>query len=388
MSNYFDTYIKKDCNGCGVCSLKCPKRAITMSEDSEGFLYPIIDETKCIHCNLCKKICPNKDYPDNDNVTSYIAINKNKDDLKNSSSGGCFLPIAKYILSKKGVVFGVIYDENLNVKHTYFENEKDLIKFQGSKYVRSDLNDSFKKVKDFLNNDRYVLFSGTPCQCQGLRTYLGKDFDKLYTCEIICHANPSKKIFEYYKKHFESIKGKKITDIKFRTKSNGWRNQMSVIIFSDGEEIEDNVFYLGFVNELFNRPSCHNCHFCSSNRLSDFTIGDAWGIELIDKTIVDDDTGISLLCVNTNKGKKLINYFNDNMLLKKVDTNKAFSHNHYKNVPMHKNRDKFYSEISNGTINENNILDYISKYTKVSFLKKVVNKLKSIFFKLLKLFSN
>lgn len=378
MNTFFDTNNKKDCNGCSVCALKCPKQAITMQEDFEGFLYPVIDKEKCINCNLCKKICPNKDYENNDKVRSYIAINKNNKDLMNSSSGGCFLPIAKYIISKKGVVFGVKYDKNLKVIHDYVEKGENLIKFQGSKYVRSDLNNSYKKIKEFLDKDRYVLFSGTPCQCQGLRTYLGKEYNKLYTCEIICHANPSPKVFEYYKKYKENEKGKKIIDIKFRAKSNGWHNQKPIIIYEDKEEEEEVYFYYGFVVELLNRPSCHNCHFCSSNRLSDFTIGDAWGINKLDSSIKDDNTGISLFCINTEKGRQLKEYLKDYLILKEVNKNQAFELNHYKNVPPHKNREKFYKGISSGTINESNVLDYMKKYTKKSIFRKILSKFKGM----------
>lgn len=384
MSNYFETYDKKDCNGCRVCALRCPKKAITMQEDKEGFLYPVIDESKCIHCGLCKKICPNHDYPNNNLVKTYIGINNNNEDKKRSSSGGMFYPIAKWIIKQKGVVFGVTYDENLVAKHDFTDNIEGLKKFQGSKYVKSDLNDSYQKVKDFLNEKKYVMFSGTPCQCQGLRTFLGKEYDKLITCEILCHANPSPKVFELYKKNVEKKYNKRITNIAFRDKKTGWHNQVPVISFQDKTDINENSYFNAFVKEMINRPSCYNCHFCSSNRLSDFTIGDMWGINKIDPTIKDDDTGISLFCVNTKKGNEILKKIDKEIYYKEVDTELAFSYNHHENVPVHKNRDKFFKGISDGTINETNIIKYMNQYTKRPLPKRILGKCKSILKNILK----
>ena len=164
MENYFKSLDKKACNGCGICSLKCPKNAITMEEDGEGFLYPVINKEKCISCGLCEKICSNFPEYNNFDIKAYATKNKNDEERKDSTSGGMFKILAKYVISKKGIVFGVKYDENLNVVHDYAETLEDCKKFSISKYVRSDLNNSYNKVKEFLDNGKYVLFTGPPCQ--------------------------------------------------------------------------------------------------------------------------------------------------------------------------------------------------------------------------------
>ena len=375
---YLETKQKKDCNGCGICTIGCPVDAIHMVEDNEGFYYPEIDESKCIKCNKCKNICSN--YNDsNNNEDAYMAINKNKEELKNSASGGMFYILAKYVIEKKGVVFGVEYGENLKVQHNHYETLDDCKKFQGSKYVRSDIGNSYQEVEKLLKEDRWVLFTGTPCQCNALRTYLNKEYDRLIICEIICHANPSQKVFDKYVKDLEEKNNKKVIDVKFRDKETGWKNSTPVICFEDGTKQEEKSFYLAFVNELFDRPSCHDCKFSNTNRTSDFTIGDFWGIDKVLPDVKDDNTGISLITVNTNKAKGIFEEVKDDLEIIKVDKEDAFKYNHHFNIPMHKNRQKFFENLENKSVIGN-----IQECLKVSFIKKVLRKCKRIAKKILK----
>ena len=369
---YFETLEKKDCNGCG--SLKCPKKAITMIEDNEGFVYPVIDKSKCINCNICKNICPNREYNLNNKIKAYAAINKNKEDLSNSSSGGMFVLLAKYVLKNNGVVFGVKYDKNLTAVHSYTLNEDELIYFQGSKYVRSDLKNSFVEVKEMLK-DKMVLFTGTPCQCQALRSFLGKDYTNLLTCDIICHSNPSPKVFKLYKEYLERKYSKRIKNIYFRTKKIGWHCDKSIIQFVDDTEIIESSYYHAFLVELLNRPSCHNCHFCSSNRLSDFTIGDAWGIEKLLKETTNNNTGISLLCVNTDKANKTLQSIKKHVDLTEIDLNEIYKYNHNHNVKINRNRNRFFNKLSNEKINNSNIVFYLNKYSKAPLWKAIIKKI-------------
>lgn len=377
MNCYFETKEKNDCNGCSVCKLRCPKNAIIMEEDYEGFLYPIIDKEKCINCGLCSKVCSNIP-KESENVSRTFAAEYLDENIKkNSASGGLFYPIAKKILEKKGIVIGVAYDNDFVVKHKVVDNIENLKMFQGSKYVRSDVNDVYLKAEEALNNDRFVLFSGTPCQCSGMRSFLKKNYDKLFTCELICHANPSPKIFEMYKFNLETKYDKKISNINFRDKETGWDNAITTIVFDNNLIVYDASYYRAFVNELINRPSCYNCRFCTEKRYSDFSIGNLWGYEKIDSTIKNYNNGISLLNVNTKKAFDLLGELNL-VDLKEVDTKLSFKYNHHKNVLFHKKREKFFRKIKCGDINENNIIDSMGKYIKVGIFQKIIKKIKKI----------
>ena len=383
MENYFNTGKKELCNGCGACALRCPKKAIEMVEDSEGFLYPHVNKEKCIDCGLCEKVCSNFNKSEQKS-DAYIAINNNEKELRNAASGGMFYILAKYVIENKGVVFGVTYDKDLNTIHKYAETLDDCRQFCGSKYVRSDLKNTYKEAEKFLKDGRVVLYTGTACQISGLKNYLGKEYDNLILCDILCHANPSPKVFKLYKENLEKKYSKKVKDIKFRSKENGWKNSTPIIEFNDNSKIEDITFYKVFVAELINRPSCTTCVFASKNRISDFTIGDFWGIEKV-KPNLDFTKGVSLLMVNSEKGRKLVNVFKENTsILEKVDLDLAAKYNHFSNVPVHKNRDKFFKDIDNGTITSDNIIYFMNKYTKVSILRKVLRKGKRLVKKVLK----
>lgn len=377
---FLDNKEKNTCNGCGVCSLVCPVKAIEMKEDGEGFLYPEIDRNKCVNCNKCRKVCSNTVSQNNYSIKAYATKNKNDIERKNSTSGGMFKILSKYIIEKNGVIFGVKFNKNMKAVHDYAENLEECKEFSYSKYVRSDLNNSYKKVKKFLEEGRFVLFTGTPCQVQGLRNFLGKDNKKLILCEIVCHANPSPKVLEMYLKNHEIKSGKKIKNIYFRSKDIEMNNG-PYIEFEDNTKLQESLYNKAFtVEQLINRPSCHNCKFVDENRKADFTIGDFWGVEKIFPDFSDKD-GISLLTVNTKKASEVFEEIKEKMYYRETTLELAFRNNHNCNMPISKNRDRFFKGIEENRINENNIIEYMYKYTKESIYLKIKRKIKRIFAK-------
>ena len=263
MNNYFETHDKANCNGCGVCALRCPKKAIEMQYDDEGFLYPVINKDKCINCGLCKKICSNNPTKNEYKSKAYAAKNKDENQRLNSTSGGMFKLISEYILANDGAVFGAAFDKDFNVIHDYATTIKECQKFSNSKYVRSDLKDSYKKVEEFLKAGKKVLFTGTPCQNYGLKKFLLKEYDNLILCEIICHSNPSPLVFKLYKENLESKYKSKIIEYKFRNKNN-----KPYAKFDNGKTEYTNIYNTAFNELLFSRPSCTNCSFCDKNRIA------------------------------------------------------------------------------------------------------------------------
>jgi len=314
---------KEDCCGCSACVSICSHNAIHFKVDEEGFLYPKVDKEQCVNCGLCEKVCPIKERklkPESCSiitVKAYYALrHKDKNILLNSSSGGAFSLIADYVIENGGVVCGVEFSSDGVVRHGFAESKNDLKKFRGSKYVQSELLGVFSKIKEYLIRGRLVLFSGTPCQVDGLKKYLIKDYPKLITVDLVCHSIPSPLIYNDYIKYISKILKNKIVGIDMRyKKSHGWSHKYSYrFLFENGKSVVDPLWIVNwgnlFFSELINRPSCAECKYTNLNRPGDFTIADFWD-DNHKRPDIYSKKGTSLLLVNTDKGLKLFNKFKD-----------------------------------------------------------------------------
>lgn len=322
---------KKNCSGCHACYSVCPKSCISMNEDNEGYRYPVIDKTACIECGLCEKKCPilnNDKKTKNEFIGAYACYSKNDGIRKQSSSGGIFTLLADYVLSNNGVVFGARYDENFNVVHDYVEDKNEIYKFRGAKYLQSIIGENFKIAKKFLEEKRLVLFSGTPCQIDGLIDFLGKKYSNLICADIICHGVPSKKIWNIYKNSISNDKS--VTSVNFRDKNQSWEEYNLKIKYSDGSEFnqsaKNNLYMQGFVNDFYLRPSCYDCKSKGINRRSDITLGDFWGIDNIIPEL-NDQKGTSVVIIQSSKGKEVFEKITDKIKVCEVDIQEVVKYN-------------------------------------------------------------
>lgn len=298
-----------DCTGCTACYNSCPKAAIQMIEDAEGFKFPKIDTDKCVNCGLCELVCVPKNgyskkntYP----IKVFAAKNRNLSERKESQSGGAFFVLAKFILSQNGVVYGAALDGDFIARHERADNKNDVKRFRGSKYVQSDLGDVFKQVKTDLKDGRYVLFSGTPCQIAGLKAYLGNtEYEKLYLIDLICHGVPSPKVWRDYLVWHSAQGNGKPSGISFRYKSRiiKWGTHYEAFYFRKRKKIY-NIYAKLFYSHNILRKSCYSCKFSNLQRVSDISIGDYWGIENVNEAF-RDEYGVSAILINSPKGEDL-----------------------------------------------------------------------------------
>jgi len=344
---------KSKCNGCHGCMNVCPKGCISMESDNEGFLYPKIYEEKCINCNLCEKVCPIINNPKTGtvNTIAYACKNNNEQARKTSSSGGVFTLLCEEVIKRGGVVFGAAFDENFDVKHMYAETIQECEKFKGSKYVQSKIENTYKQARSFLNDKRFVLFSGTQCQIKGLNLFLTKDYNNLITSEIICHGVPSPKVFKLYKGNLKNKYNSNIKDIRFKDKVLGWNKSSYVTEFENNEvhskPLNEDIYMKGFLSDLYLRPSCYECRAKNFSSNSDISLADYWGVERKHPEF-DDDKGTSLVVVNTKKGKDIFEKISCNMEVIKTDIEYAIENNPciVRPVKYNEKRKKFFKLIA------------------------------------------
>ncbi len=372
-----------NCCGCGACVDICPKDAIKFKCDSEGFLYPEVNAELCCECGLCEGVC---DFCRSKDITStvksaYACINKDESVLKSSTSGGVFTALAQRVIDASGVVVGCVLDGDLKPVHICAENTIDIEKMRGSKYVQSDMGNNYKRIKNYINAGRKVLFSGTPCQVAALKSFLGSNSENLITVDFACHGVPSAKMFADYISYLETTESIKVTGYNFRSKHRGWPGMVNEITFYDkvGRKKTriigsmEEFYFAYFTNGCIVRPSCFNCAYANAHRNSDITMGDFWGHEKAGLN-VDTTKGLSVCLTNTEKGERLIAEIMDTVNVIKVDREIAISGNPtFKNpIWRPKSRERVMDIYENYGTKE--LAKYYKKTNRKARLKSIVTK--------------
>ena len=320
--------------GCSACAQVCPRNAIEMRVDPEGFRYPAVDHDVCIHCDLCSSACPmdRKEHQKKSSaVQAFAAINMDAQIRDKSSSGGIFTIIAESILADGGVVFGAAFSEDFRcVIHKAAESKEELEALRGSKYLQSRIGNTYQQTKDFLETGRRVLFTGTPCQIAGLHGFLKKTYPNLFTLDVICHGVPSPLVWEKYIEYHEKKAGEKIQQVHFRMKKPSWQDFSLQLLFGNGREYRkkhnDDMYMRCFLQNVDLRPSCYACKFKLDDMEAGCTLGDFWGIGGI-LTEADYQKGVSLVLLRTEKGNALFSGVMDKLWIREVDVDQALAGN-------------------------------------------------------------
>lgn len=369
---------KKECCGCSACQQICPKECITMNEDTEGFYYPVVDEKKCVNCNLCEKVCPIKKEEKRDQkLWAYATYSKETKIRLQSSSGGMFSLIAEYVLKNKGIVFGVVFNSEQTVNHVSIERLEDLDKLRGSKYIQSQIKETYKEAKSYLEKGKLVLFTGTACQIAGLKGFLRKEYENLVTIDVLCHGVPSKRVWKKYIENQENLNNGHLKNVFFRNKDNGWKQYEVCADFDNGREYRkmhgQDIFMRLFLSEICLRPSCHDCHFKSLDRPSDFTLGDSWGIENY-MPEMDDDKGTSVVLLHSEKAKEIFEKLKDKMIFKEAEVDKILppTADSRKSVIAHPKRKQFFELLEQGVG-----IEKLVKLIEPSVGQKIKNKVRN-----------
>lgn len=301
------------CTGCGACVQRCPKRCISWTQREFGFRYPQIDKDACVNCGQCEKVCPiDKALEVSAEQKAYAAVHKDDEVLAKSTSGGAFTAIADAVFAQGGIVYGAAMLDGMQVKHIRTSGKDDFEGLRSSKYLQSDTGTTYQMVEQDLKQGKTVLYSGTPCQIDGLKNFLGKDYENLYTVDIVCHGVGSQAYFDKYMDYARERYGK-IKALRFRSKEYaGWSCCGVVVVVDSSDCLKkipyrdfDNYYYSYFLSGDIYRKSCYSCKYANTNRVGDFTLGDYWGVEALNLPL-QTENGCSLLLVNNRHAMQLL----------------------------------------------------------------------------------
>lgn len=361
MSSYLDTAKKSECCGCGACYQVCPVNAITMIEDEEGFRYPVINEKTCIHCNKCRRVCPIDTHEKfEDEHMAWGGYNKDNSIREKSTSGGAFTAIAEYWLEQENaVVYGAELVEPTKIVHSCVSKKEDLERHRKSKYIQSDVGNTFVEVLDAIKNGKKVLYSGTPCQIAGLKNVLGKysEDENLLLVEVVCEGVPSPLYIKKYIKYLENKYKKKVKVYDWRYKNkNKWDFEFTKVEFNDGSNYKlsrwFNPFWSVWLKHLMSRPSCYECPFTTSERCADITIADLWGVHIYCPELYGKNKGASLVIANSSKGKKYWSMIEDRMYGHELKFEDAIKYQGpmRKHIPYNELREECMSDLKNDEV--------------------------------------
>lgn len=344
---------KKECTGCTACMATCPKQCISMKEDEEGFLYPHVDKDVCTNCGACNKVCPVQNPILEEPFEQRAVLFQHSDDqvLRESTSGGLFTALASWVIGQRGVVYGAVYDEKFIIRHIGVDNVAELRKFRNSKYAQSVVGNSFAEVRELLRSGRWVLFSGTPCQLEGLHKFLRKDYDTLLKVDVVCHACPSPLVFRKYIEMVAVGNMDGVTDIRFRDKVYGYKYSVMSFVGRDGYEykegIDTDVMLRAFFNNISPRPSCFACPAKKRYRKTDFTIWDCFDVDKFSK-VLDNDKGVTRALIHSEKGWRIWQDIKSLGISEEIDADAAVEgvKEMVKSVEMNPRRTAFFKDLN------------------------------------------
>ena len=377
---------KSQCCGCAACQQVCPKGCITMKPDEEGFLYPKVDKAACVDCHLCEKVCPilNVEPAVERPQEGYIVQHRDEQVLRQSTSGGAFSAIASWVIEHGGVVFGAAYDADFVIHHTWVEQVEELRRFRNSKYAQSEIRNSFKEAKAFLDKGRMVLFSGTPCQLEGLLKFLRKKYENLLTVDVVCRACPSPLVFKKYLEMQKNKFGSTFSNVMFRDKHYGYAYSSMSIETDEGlqyhEGIDTDPYLRAFFSEISVRPSCVDCKFRKRYRETDFTIWDCFDIAEYSKEL-NNDKGATKVLAHTDKAKALMPKMKDIMTIVTANPKRMLKMEGANEIDItltvHPLRQKFFEDINNMPPQE-----AFEKYFPIRFRNKMEKHIRILTYKL------